>query len=186
MGVLLRFLSASNVKALIQNWLQTFQKCAGLMIRCKPLNQKWYLWSLNKANLRDLIAATSLVILLKWDSNHQLFNPCDLEIWWMTSKNHWAQIHWWIQTGVTVQKHSIRQLWSKSAIFLSCVTLKFYGWPWETIGHFFYTPSSFVHCFKAISELKLELQSGNAQFGSKSEIFCPMWPWNLTDDLENQ
>ena len=30
----------------------------------------------------------------------------------------------------------------------------------------------------------LELQSGNAQFGSKSSIFRPVWPWNLTDDLE--
>ena len=25
--------------------------------------------------------------------------------------------------------------------------------------------------------------SGNAQFGSKSAIFCPLWPWNLMDDL---
>ena len=35
----------------------------------------------NKANLRDLIAATDLVILLKLDSNRQIFSPCDLEIW---------------------------------------------------------------------------------------------------------
>ena len=33
-----------------------------------------------KANLRDLIAATGLVILLKLDSNHRFFSPCDLEI----------------------------------------------------------------------------------------------------------
>ena len=26
---------------------------------------------------------------------------------------------------------------------------------------------------------------GNAQFGSKSAIHCPVWPRNLTDDLEN-
>ena len=44
--------------------------------------------------------------------------------------------------------------------------------------------SSFVHYFKAICDFKLELQSGNAQFGSKLAIFCPVWPWNLTDDLE--
>ena len=37
----------------------------------------------NKANLSDLIAANGLVILLKLDSNHRLFSPCDLEIWWM-------------------------------------------------------------------------------------------------------
>ena len=47
-------------------------------------NLHWTLPSENKANLRDLIAATGLVILLKLDSNHQLFSPCDLEIWWMT------------------------------------------------------------------------------------------------------
>ena len=70
----------------------------------------------NKANLRDLIAATGL----KLDSNRQFFRPCDREIWWMISKNNRAlvlyyiklcasfQIHWWIQTGFTVQKRSIQ------------------------------------------------------------------------------
>ena len=73
----------------------------------------------NKANLRDLIAATGLVILLKLDSNRQFFSLCDLEIWWMTPKNNRAPLlcyfklfasfrsHWWIQTGVTVWKHPI-------------------------------------------------------------------------------
>ena len=54
------------------------------------------------------------------------------------------------------------------------------------IGHFFEATSSFVHYFKAISEFKLELQSGNIQFRSNLAIFCPMWPWKLTDDLEKQ
>ena len=40
----------------------------------------------NKANLKDLIALTSLVILLKLGSNRRFFIPCDLEILWMTSK----------------------------------------------------------------------------------------------------
>ena len=69
--------------------------------------------------------------------------------------------------------------------FLSYVTLKFDGWPWKTIGHLFYTTLSFVHHFKAMGEFKLQLQSGNARFGAKSATFCPVWPWNLTDDLEN-
>ena len=56
----------------------------------------------------------------------------------------------------------------------------------KTIGHLFYATSSFVHHFVAIGEFKLELQSGNAQFGSKSTIFLAVWPWNLTDDLEKQ
>ena len=188
----------------------------------------------NKANLRDLIAATGLVILLKFDPNHRFFVPCDLEIWWMTLENNRApllyniklclsfQIHWWIETEVTVRKRSIRvkigdffdlcdleiwwmtlennrapllyyiklcasfqihrwiqigvtvrkhSIWVKIGNFLSRVTLKFDGWPRKTIGHLFYVASSFVHHFTAISEFKLELQSGNAQFGSNSTIF---------------
>ena len=147
---------------------------------------------LNKVNLRDLVAATGLVILLKFDPNHQFFSPCDLEIWWMTLKNNKTlllyyiklcasfQIHWSIQIKATVRKRSIR---IKIGNFLSCVTLKFDGWPWKTIGHIFYTTLSFVQHFKAIGEFNLELQSGNAQCGSKSAIFCPVWPWNLMDDL---
>ena len=196
----------------------------------------------NKANLRDLIAATGLVILLKFDPNHRFFSPydleiwcmtssilhqalciisnpsvnsnwsytpetlnsgqnrrffvpCDLEIWSMTLENNMApllyylkicasfQIHLWIETEFTVRKRSIRV---KIGDFLSCVILKFDGWPWKTIGHFFYTTPSFVQHFKSIGEFKLELQSGNTQFGSKSEIFCPVWPCNLTDDLEKR
>ena len=151
------------------------------------------LW--NKANLRDLIAATGLVILLKFDPNHWFFSPCDLEILCMTSKNNRApllyyiklcvsfQIHLWIQTEVTLQKCSIRV---KIGDFLSFVTLKFDGWPSKTIGHLFYSTSNFMHHFGAIGVLKLELESGNAQFGSNSMIFRALWPWNLTDDLEKQ
>ena len=38
----------------------------------------------------------------------------------------------------------------------------------------------------AIGELKLELQSGNAQFGSNSTIFRAVQPCNLKYDLEKQ
>ena len=149
----------------------------------------------NKANLRDLIAATGLVILLKFDPNHWFFSPCDLEIWCMTSKNNRApllyyiklcvsfQIHRWIQTEVTLRKRSI---WVKIGNFLSRVTLKFDGWPSKTIGHLFYATSRFVYHFVPIGEFKLELQSGNAQFGSNSTIFRAVRPWNLTDDLQKQ
>ena len=53
------------------------------------------------------------------------------------------------------------------------------------MGHIFYTTLSIVYHFKAISEFKLEFKSGNAQFRSKTVIFCLVWPWNLMDDLEN-
>ena len=127
----------------------------------------------NKANLRDLIAGTGLVILFKLDSNCRFFSPCDLDIWWMTPQNNRAPLlcyfklfasfcsHWWIQTWVTVWKHLI---WVKIDNFLA-VTLQFDGWPWKTIGHLFYATSSFVHHFLVIGEFKLELQSGNTQSG---------------------
>ena len=91
--------------------------------------------------------------------------------------------HWWIQTGVTVWKPLI---WVNINACLSRVTLKFDGWPWKTIGHLFYATSSFKHNLVTIGEFKLELQSGNAQFGSNSTISRAVWPWNLTDDLEKQ
>ena len=144
----------------------------------------------NKANLRDLIAATGLVILLKFDPNHPFFSPCYLEIWWMNLENNRApllfyiklcasfQSHGWIRTGVSGNT----PFWVKIGNFLSRVTLKFDGWPWKTIGHLFYVASSFVYCFIAISEFKPELQSGNAQFGTKSMFFvpCDLEIWQMT------
>ena len=97
------------------------------------------------------------------------------------------QSHGWIQTGVTVRKRTIK---IKICNFLSHVILKFDGWPWKTIGHFFYVAPSFVHHFIAISEFKVELESGNAQFGSKSMIFFSSvtlkfdgWPWKTIGHL---
>ena len=130
-----------------------------------------------------------------WVEIDDFFVPCDLEIWWMTLKNNRApllhhiklcasfQSHPWFQTGVTVRK---RPFQAKIDDFLSCVSLKFGGWPWKTIGYLFYVASSFMHHFIAIIKFKLELQSAKDQFGSKSAIFCPVWPRNLTDCLEKQ
>ena len=151
----------------------------------------YQLVTVNKANLRDLIAATCLVILLKFDPNHRFFSLSDL---CMTSKNNRApliyyiklcvsfQIHQWIQTEVTLWKRSIRV---EIGIFLSLVTLKFDGWPWKTIEHLFYTTSSFVHHFKSIGELKLKLQSGTLNSGQNRLFFvlCELEIWRMT--LEN-
>ena len=54
----------------------------------------------------------------------------------------------------------------------------------KTIGPLVYTTSSFVNHFVVIGKFKLELQSGNAQFGSNSTIVWAVWRWNLTDDLQ--
>ena len=130
-----------------------------------------------------------------WVKIGDAFSPCDLETWRMTLKNNRAPLlcyfklyasfrsHQWIQAAVTVRKRPIPV---KIDDFFSRVTLQFDVWPWKTIEHLFYATSSFVHHFVAISEFKLELQSGNAQFGSNLTIFRAVWPWNLTDDLEKQ
>ena len=100
---------------------------------------------------------------------------------------HHFKSHGWIQTEVTVRKRSIRV---KIGNFLSRVILKIDGWPWKTIGHFFYVASSVVNHFIAITEFKLKLQPGNAQFGSKSTIFFSRvtlkfdgWPSKTTGHL---
>ena len=149
----------------------------------------------NKANLRYLIAATGLVILLKLDSNRQFSARVTLKF------DGWPRKiigHLFCITSSFVPHlkplgefklellSGKAQFGSKSGDLSSRVTLKFEGWPWKTIGHLFYVASSFVHHFIAISKFKLKLQSRNAQFGSKSAIYCPLWPWNLTVDLEKQ
>ena len=75
-----------------------------------------------------------------------------------------------------------RPIWVKISDVLYRVTLKFDGWPWKTIGHLSFAVSSFVQHFITIGEFKLELQSGNAQFGSKSTIFepCDLAIWRMT------
>ena len=130
-----------------------------------------------------------------WVEIGDFFVPCNLEVWWVTLKNNRAtllhyiklcasfQSHRWIQSGVTVRK---RLNGVEIGNFLSCVTLKFERWPWKTIRHLSYAASSFKNHFIAVGEFKLELQSGNLQIGSKSTIFCPQCPWNLTDNLEKQ
>ena len=157
-------------------------------IICNITRQIWGIWKLRPAYSPETP---------NLGQNRLFFEPGDLEISRMTFKNNRAPLlcyfklgasflqvsHWWIQTGVTVRK---RPIWVKIDDFFSRVTLKFDGWPWKTIGHLFYATSSFVQHFVAIGEFKLELQSGNAQSGSNSTIFRAVWPWNLTDDLENQ
>ena len=132
---------------------------------------------------------------LIWVKIDDFFQPCDLAVWRMILKNKRAHLlcyfklcasfcsHWWIQNGVTARK---RLIWVKIDDFIGRVTLKFDRWPWKTIGNLFHAASSFVHHFVAICEFKMELQSGNASFGSNSTIFSAVWPWNLTDDLEKQ
>ena len=130
----------------------------------------------------------------QFGSKLAFFVPCDLKISWMTSKNNRAPL---LYTTLSFVQHfkaigifklelqsGNAQFGLKLAIFCPPWPCKNDGWPWKTIGHLSYGVSSFVHYFIATGELKLELQSRNAQYGSKSTIFFSSvnfkfdgWPW---------
>ena len=154
----------------------------------EPFDLEIWQMTLNKANLWCYSPETPNLGKIR-----RFLELCDLEIWGMTLKNNRAPLlcyfklyasfrsHRWIQAGVTVRK---RPIWVKIDDFFSRVTLQFDIWPRKTIGHLFYATSSFVYHFVDIGDFKLELQSGNAQFGSNSTIFRAVWPCNLMYDLE--
>ena len=52
------------------------------------------------------------------------------------------------------------------------MTLKFEGWPWITIGHLFYAPSSFLHHFRAIGVFQ--------KCPNWEKICFDLWPLTLT------
>ena len=132
----------------------------------------------NKTNLRDLIAATGLVILLKFDPNHRFLSRCDLEIWWMTSKQFWAhllnyiklcasyQILRWIRIGVTVRK---RPIWIKFDYFFSRVTLKL-----------------LCASFRSHWWIQTGVTVRKRPTWVKFDDLRAVWSWNLTDDLEKR
>ena len=151
-------------------------------------NKKTYgNYNINKAHLRDLIAATGLIILLKLDPNRRYFIPCDFEIWWMTSQNYRApllyyiklcasfQIHRWIQTEVTVRKRSIRvcPLWSWNSM--------------DDLGKRQGSSSILHQALYIISKSWVDsdwsYRPETLNSGQNRWFFCPAWPWNLTDDL---
>ena len=73
----------------------------------------------HKANLKDLVAATGLVILFKLDWNHQLISQCDLETWWMTSKNNKALPLYLHQTLCIISNPLVYSNWSYSPEMLN-------------------------------------------------------------------
>ena len=122
-------------------------------------------------HLKTVLPCCSTTEVLHWIVSYKHYNK--------RGKSDWFESCDW----PIVRK---RPIWVKIGDVLYRVTLKFDGWPWKTIGHLSFAVSSFVQHFIAIGAFKLELQSGNAQFGSNSTIFRAVWPWNLTDDLEKQ
>ena len=117
-----------------------------------------------------------------------VFVPGDFENWRMTLKNNRALLLYYVKlcasfqihTWITARKHSSRV---KIGDFLSRGTLKINAWTWKTIGHLSYAASTFVHHFIANDEFKLVRKR---PIRVKIDDFLAMWPWNLTDNLEEQ
>ena len=118
--------------------------------------------------------------------------PRDLEIWWMTLKNNRAPLIYYIKLCASFRSHLVSSNLSYSPetldsgqnrwFFVHCdlgiwqMTLKTNRAPFLCL----------MHHFIAISVFKLELQSGNDQFGSKTTICVVALSRNFTDDLEKQ
>ena len=94
------------------------------------------------------------------------------------------QIHWWIQNGVTVQKRSIRV---EICEILSCMTLKFDGWPWKTTGHLFYTTSSLCIISKPSVKSNLSCTPEMLNSGKNQQFFVPcdleIWWMTLKNNM---
>ena len=114
--------------------------------------------------------------------NWWFFVPCGPGIWQMTLKNNRPPTlcyfklcasfhsHRPIQTGITDRKHQIGV--KIGDLFVPCdgmMTLKNNRAP--VLCYFKLCASFHSH-----RQFKLELQSGNAKFGSKSATFCSLWP----------
>ena len=129
--------------------------------------------------------------------NQPFLEPFDLAIWRMTLKNNRAPLlcyfklyasfhsHWRIQAGVTVRKGPI---WVKIIDFFKPCDLTIWRMTLKNnraplLCYFKLCASFRSHRW---FDFKLELQSGNAQFGSNLTIFRAAWPWNLTVDLQKQ
>ena len=144
----------------------------------------------NKANRRDLIATSSLVILLKFDSN-QLLAHLSLKFggWPRKIRGHpFYATSSIVQYFKAIGKFKLRsqpqtpdtvQNW---LFFIPCDLEIWWMALKKKIGHLSYATARFVHHFITIIEFKLELQTGNTQFRSKSAPFrpCDLEIWWMT------
>ena len=119
-------------------------------------------------------------------------NAWDLEIWKMALKNYRAPLlcYFRLFTFVAINSNSSdgpqTPTSGQNRRLFSGGTLKFYRWPWKTIGHLFYITASFVLHFITMCEIKLKLRPRNIQTG---DTICfdlcdlDLWPshfaWTL-------
>ena len=148
----------------------------------------------NKANLRNL-SGYRPSDLTQIGFKSWIFQP--MWAWNLTDdlENQYGTSFILCQAFCIITNPSVNSNWSYSSetlnlgkkwqFFVPCY-LEIWWRTSKNNRHLFYAASSFVYHFIAIGEFKLELQLGNAQFGSKPTNFLDVWPWNFMDDLEKQ
>ena len=113
----------------------------------------------------------------------------------MTSKNNRAlllhyvklcasfQIHRWIQTGVTVRKHSIQ-------VEIGDLLSRDLEIWWMTLEN---NRAHLLYYIKLCASFEIHrcqtwitVRKRSIRVRRKSAIFCPVWPWYLTADLEKR
>ena len=118
--------------------------------------------------------------------NRRFFEPCDLEIWWMTLENNRAPLlsiiklyasfhhHMWVKIGVIVRK---RLSW-----VVTSVTLTFDLWPWPfawtSLLSLVITPENFMmirwwkHSQKGVTDGQTDGQTDRRTDGQTENTIC--------------
>ena len=121
----------------------------------------------------------------------RFLEPCDHEIWQMTLQNNWAPL----QALCSILYPLVNSNWSYSPEtpnlgqiwrFLELCDLEIWRMTFKNNRAPLLSNIKLYVSFHHHMWIKLELQCGNAQFGSNSTIFRAVRPWNLTDALEKQ
>ena len=147
----------------------------------------------NKANLRNLIAASGLVFLLNIGFKSFFGGPCDLEIWWKTSKNNRAPPLYYVKLLCIISKPPVNSNLSYSPETSNFGQNWWFFFPCDlTIWRMTLKKNrAHILCyFKLCASFHSHPWIKNGGTVRKRQIlvtigiFCPVWPWNLTDDLE--
>ena len=180
LGQIRRFLELCD----LENWRMTFKNNRAPLLSIIKLYASFHhhMWFQTGVTVRKRLSWVVTSVTLTFDLWPWPFAWTSL-LSLVTTPENFMMIHWWehSQKGVTdgqTDRQTDRR--TENTIHRAARSQL------KTIGHLFYITSSFVHHSVAICVFKLELQSGNAQSGSKSTIFRAVWPWNLTDDLDKQ
>ena len=126
--------------------------------------------------------------------NQRFFDPCDLQIWWMTLKNNRAPLlsnikvcasfhnHMWIKTGVTVQK--------RLSCVLTSVTFTFDLWPWPfawtSLLSLVITPANFMmiqwweHSQKGVTDRQTDGQT-DRRTDRQTAVFYLNFLWHPSE-----